>query len=114
MRKTYSTDLSDHEWKYLEPHLPALKEHGPPRIDGLRKIVDTIFSTVAVRGAYYHARLFAVAHGLLLLQKMALRRCLGQVNRAQGERSRVRLGRTPQPSAGILASESITPTSVGR
>jgi putative transposase len=43
MRKRYPTDLSDAEWNYLEPHLPAPTEHGRPRIHDLREILDAVF-----------------------------------------------------------------------
>src|SRR4051812_37994996 len=43
MRKTYPTDLSDDEWKYIEPHMPRPKGHGRPRIHSLREILNAIF-----------------------------------------------------------------------
>jgi hypothetical protein len=43
MRRAYPTDLSDAEWDYIKPHLPATKEHGRPRIHSLREILDAIF-----------------------------------------------------------------------
>src|SRR3712207_4231250 len=43
MRRPYPTDLSDAEWNYIEPHLPAPKDHGRPRIHSLREILDAIF-----------------------------------------------------------------------
>ena len=43
MRKSYPTDLSDAEWKYIEPHLPAPKGHGRPRTHSLREILNAIF-----------------------------------------------------------------------
>jgi putative transposase len=43
MRKRYPTDLSDAEWKYIEPHLPTPKGHGRPRTHSLRDILDAIF-----------------------------------------------------------------------
>ena len=43
MRKTYSTDLSDEEWSYIEPHLPAPNAPGRPRLHTLREILDAIF-----------------------------------------------------------------------
>ena len=46
MRKPYSTDLSDAEWSYLEPHLPAPKSNGRPRIYPLREILNAIFYVV--------------------------------------------------------------------
>src|SRR5918994_1398003 len=40
MRKPYPTDLSDVEWNYIEPHLPAPKGHGRPRTHSLREILN--------------------------------------------------------------------------
>jgi hypothetical protein len=38
MRRPYPTDLSDAEWNYIQPHLPAPKGHGRPRTHSLREI----------------------------------------------------------------------------
>jgi putative transposase len=46
MRETYPTDLSDAEWECIEPHLPAPKAAGLPRIHPLREILDAIFYIV--------------------------------------------------------------------
>src|SRR5215204_5177102 len=43
MRTAYPTDLSDAEWSYLEPYLPAPKTIGRPRIHHTRKVLDAIF-----------------------------------------------------------------------
>jgi putative transposase len=60
------------------------------------------------------ARLPQVAHRLPLLQKMALGEGTWErINRAIRERLRVRLKRDPQPSAGIVDSQSVKSTAVG-
>jgi putative transposase len=43
MRKPYPTYLSDAEWKYIEPHMPAPKGHGRPRTHDLREILNAVF-----------------------------------------------------------------------
>jgi hypothetical protein len=43
MRKPYPTDLSDAEWNYVEPHMPAPKGHGRPRTHSLREILNAVF-----------------------------------------------------------------------
>jgi hypothetical protein len=43
MRKRYPTDLSDAEWNYIKPHLPAPKGYGRPRTHSLREILDAAF-----------------------------------------------------------------------
>ena len=42
MRKAYQTDLTDAEWSCLEPHLPAPKANGRPRLHHPREILDAI------------------------------------------------------------------------
>jgi putative transposase len=43
MRKSYPTDLSDAEWTYIEPHLPAPTGHGRPSTHSLREILNAVF-----------------------------------------------------------------------
>ena len=42
MRRAYQSDLSDAEWGCLEPHLPAPKANGRPRLHSPREILDAI------------------------------------------------------------------------
>jgi putative transposase len=54
MRKPYPTDLSDEEWKYIEPHVPGPKgHHGRPRIHSLREILNAIFFYVLRSGCQW-------------------------------------------------------------
>src|SRR5215210_8263354 len=43
MRRTYSTDLSDVEWRCLEDHLPASHKQGRSRLHSPREILNAIF-----------------------------------------------------------------------
>src|SRR5215211_4604374 len=54
-----------------------------------------------------------MAHRLPLLQNVADRRYLGEDQQAIHERLRVRLKRDPQPSAGVVDSQSLKSTGVG-
>jgi putative transposase len=55
-----------------------------------------------------------MAHRLLLLQEMAPREGRWEkINRALRERLRVRLNRDPQPSAGVVDSQSVKTSGVG-
>jgi transposase len=46
MRKAYQTDLSDAEWSFLEPHLPAPTAAGRPKMHSTREILYAIFYIV--------------------------------------------------------------------
>ena len=39
----YQTDLTDKEWRLIEPHLPAAHKTGRPRTWPVREIVNAIF-----------------------------------------------------------------------
>jgi putative transposase len=115
MRKPYSTDLSDAEWAWLEPHLPAPKANGRPRLYPLREILNAIFYVVRSgcswrlvphdfppwRSVYHYFRRFR------------LDGTWERVHAAIRKRARVRLKRNPQPSAGIVDSQSVKTTGVG-
>jgi putative transposase len=118
MRKAYQTDLSDAEWSCIEPHLPAPKSEGRPRVHPLREIFDAIFYIVRRSGCAWRL----LPHDLerpgrpstITLGSGASRRqSWERLNAAIRERLRVRLGRDPQPSAGIVDSQSVKSTGVG-
>ena len=39
----YETDLTDKEWRLIEPHLPPPSGYGRPRAWPMREIVNAIF-----------------------------------------------------------------------
>jgi putative transposase len=115
MRKAYQTDLSDAEWSCLEPHLPAPKTTGRPKMHTTREILNAIFYVLRCGCAWrllpndfppwktvYHYFRFWRLDGTWERLHSALRK-----------RVRVRLKRNPQPSAGIVDSQSVKTTGVG-
>ncbi len=116
-RSKYSTDLSDSEWARLKLHLPASKKRGRgrPRIHSLRDILDAIFY-VLKSGCPWRLlpRCFppwkSVYHWF---RKWRIDGTFEQLNTALRERLRTRLGRNPQPSAGIVDSQSAKTSGVG-
>ena len=115
MRKPYPTDLSDAEWTYIEPHLPVPKGHGRPRIHSPREILDAIFYVLR-SGCQWRMlphdfpRWPTVYH---YFRKWRIDGTWERINRVIRERLRVRLRRNPQPSAGIVDSQSVKTTAVG-
>lgn len=42
-RKAYKSDLSDREWRIIEPLIPGAKPQGHPRTVNIREVVKGIF-----------------------------------------------------------------------
>jgi putative transposase len=107
MRKPYPTDLSDAEWNYIQPHMPAPKGRGRPRIHDLREILNAVFY-VLKGGCQWRLlphdfpRWSTVYH---YFRRRRIDDTWEGINRALQERLRVRLKRNPQPSAGIVDSQ---------
>src|ERR687894_661749 len=116
MRKPYTTDLSDAEWTYIEPHLPAPKGYGRPRTHDLREILNAIFYLLKSGCQWrllphdFPRRWPTVYH---YFRTWRMDGTWERVNRALRERLRVRLKRDPQPSAGVVDSQSVKSTAVG-
>src|SRR5688500_3809106 len=115
MRKRYPTDLSDEEWNYIEPHLPAPKGNGRPRTHDLREILNAVFYLLK-SGCQWRLlphdfpRWPTVYH---YFRKWRIDGTWERINRAIRERLRVRLKRDRQPSAGVVDSQSVKSTAVG-
>jgi len=115
MRKPYPTDLSDAEWNYIEPHMPAPKEHGRPRTHSLREILNAVFYVLR-SGCQWRLlphdfpRWPTVYH---YFREWRIDGTWERINRSIRERLGVRLNRDPQPSAGVVDSQSVKSTAVG-
>ena len=43
MRRRYPTDLTDAEWKCIEPYIRSANKRGRPKIHSLRRVLDAVF-----------------------------------------------------------------------
>jgi putative transposase len=114
-RRAYPTDLSDAEWRVLEPLIPPAKPGGRPRSVETREIVNALRYQLRAGGAwrllphefppwptvYAYFRRWQ-ADGTWERMASALRRDL-----------RVALGRRAEPSAAILDSQTVKTTEKG-
>jgi putative transposase len=107
MRKTYQTDLSDEEWSYIEPHLPAPKAPGRPRLHPLREILDAIFyvlrSGCAWRLLPHDFPPWKTIHHYF--RTWRIDGTWEKVHAALRKRVRVRMDRDPEPSASVVDSQ---------
>jgi len=115
MRKPYPTDLSDAEWSCLEPHLPVPKATGRPRIHSQREILNAVFYVLR-SGCPWRLLPHDFPPSKTVFHYFRAWRIDGtweRMNRAIRERLRTRIGRNPEPSAGIVDSQSTKTTGVG-
>ena len=115
MKRSYPTDLADAEWECLSSHIPAPNERGRPRIHSSRVILDAIFYVLRSgcpwrllprefppwETAYYWFRRWRIDG------------TFERLNRTLRERLRTHSGRNPQPSAGIVDSQSAKTSGAG-
>src|SRR5215212_1174434 len=115
MRKPYPTDLSDAERACMEPHLPTPNAAGRPRVHSLREILNAIFYTVR-SGCAWRPLPHDFPPRKTVHHYFRTWRVEGTWERLHGalrERLRARMGRDPQPSAGIVDSQSLKSNGVG-
>ena len=113
--RRYLTDLSDDEWRCIGPHLPEPTGQGRPRLHGLRAILDAVFY-VLKSGCPWRLLPKDFPPWKTVYDWFRRWRIDGtweRLNTELRERLRERLGRNPQPSAGIVDSQSVRTTGVG-
>ena len=113
--RRYPTDLSDDEWRHRGPHLPEPTGQGRPRLHGLREILDAVFY-VLKSGCPWRLlpREFPPWKTVYdWFRRWRLDGTWERLNAELRERLRSHLGRDPNPSAGIVDSQSVRTTGVG-
>src|SRR5262249_9163137 len=108
-RQAYFTDLTEAEYRELEPLLPAPAAVGRPRLHPLRQVLNAIFSLVR-SGCAWRLLPHEVPPWQTVYHYFPLGRRDGtweRIHTALRAWVRLQAGRDPQPSAGIIASQSV-------
>jgi putative transposase len=113
--RRYPTDLSDDEWRCINPHLPSPTGQGRPRLHGLRAILDAVFYILR-SGCPWRLlpKDFPPWKSVYdWFRKWRIDGTWGRLNAELRERLRCQLGRDPNPGAGIVDSQSVKTTGAG-
>ncbi len=107
-RRVYSSDLSDPQWNLIEPLLPPPKPGGRRREVDIREVVNAIFYILKSGCAWKDMPHDFPPEGTVRDYFHQWRRegVWERVNDGLRRASRVQLNREPDPSAGVIDSQS--------
>lgn len=114
-RKSYKSDLNDREWAIVAPYLPKAKTNGRPAHISRRRLVDAIFY-IARTGCGWEYLPRDFPHWKTVYHYFRLWRLSGvweAIHDALRSLVRQKSGRSAQPSAAIIDSQSVKTSSVG-
>ena len=114
-RLRYGSDLTDAEWKILEPLMPPPAKTGRPRAWSTREVLNAIF--YVLRGGCAWRNLpkdfppASTVYGWFL--RFRRERLFETLNHHLLMRDRERVGRAASPSAAVIDSQSVKTTEAG-
>ena len=114
-RRPYSTDLSDEEWRVLDPLVPEAEPGGRPRTHEARELLDAIFY-VTRGGCAWRMLPHEFPPWKTVYHYFSLWRIAGvweRMHAALRERLRMNGGREATPSAAIIDSQTARTTEKG-
>jgi putative transposase len=115
MRRRYPTDLTDAEWRCIEPYIRSPNKRGRPHLHSLRHVLDAVFYILRSGCAWrLLPREFPPWRTVYYwFRKWRIDGTFERLNATLREQLRISLRRNAQPSAGIVDSQSAKTTGVG-
>lgn len=114
-RRAYPTDLTDAQWRVLEPLLPPAKPGGRPRTTDMRELLNAIFYHLRTGGTWRMLPHDLLPWGTVHYYYRRWRRdgSWQQMHDALYGAVRRAAGRAPTASAAIVDSQSVKTTEKG-
>lgn len=111
-RKAYSSDLSDAQWRLIEPLLPPPSPGGRKRETNIREVLNAIFYLLKTGCGWRDLPHDFPPEGTVrdYFHQWRRRGVWKAINDALRQEVRVQAGREPKPSAGIIDSQSAKST----
>jgi putative transposase len=113
--KNYPSDLTNEQWKLIEPLLPPAKTGGRPRSTDLRQVINGILYLVRTGCSWRMLPRdfppWPTVHDYY--RKYRHDGTWNQIHEALHEQVRIHVGREPCPSAAIIDSQSVKTASKG-
>jgi len=114
-KRTYPSDLTNEQWKLIEPLLPPVKPGGRPRTTELREVINGILYLVRTGCSWrmlpHDFPPWPTVHDYYW--KYRRDGIWDQIHESLHKRVRVQAGRQASPSAAIIDSQSVKTASKG-
>jgi putative transposase len=110
--KRYPSDLTDTQWAILQPLIPAAKTGGRPRTANMREVCNAIFYVLRT-GCQWQALpkdLPPYSTAYAYFRRWQKHGVWEKINTALRTKVRIAQNRNPDPSIGVVDSQSVKTT----